>query len=1819
MSKKTPYQLKKRILDASSNDLAINRTPGSSPLRFDAVRSSVNLSKLQKYAKTSAAVGTRDNQKLIDESAAYFQGNLRRNLNLFPKATSAAIGMAGTLFTTLFDGIIFSGSNNSKLGKFFNSPYNNEQFSPNQNVKNFTYELTQIEKKFSEEYFPILHRRDYADKSVASQLGSSEFYGSEVAQGVGFMAGMIIPGAVLKSLNMFSSFGKVLGRAGNIGNTSARINNTLAYSIRTLRKTPLGSSASGRSLIKDFSNFTRKGLHKNNLSLQTYTGLQTWSEANLERLFAQESLHNTLKQYQKEGKVNPATNKPWTDEEIFEKVKTAGDSIFSANLLVLGISNTIMNRMLFKEGPPKITKGSLAARSLQLSEGEAAAAIVGQSPKVSRIGSILNKTKNFGKAVINKDKATLGKTIFNSIVREGFWEEGTQTMLESRAIAKALEESDPDTYNYVSNLMGAYTKMLGTNEGIKSVLLGAVISLPFSIFGHYKQKAEHSKAVDSILSGKSKLSTLTKKYFNTLYETNADGSLKFDDNQQPILRVKNAVAQAATQLEEQIHFEFLHALAERDPETFEELYLTDVLPQYVQMYLQFDETFEIFESDIKEEFELYHEEQKKKNPNYTPRLTVDKIISVANQMREGLDEFRSTADLVYDPVRDSELYKDSKSKEEEDINRINAFQWDVLLQGAVKERLLISFYNEKLQNETDEVKRKVLEGNIKVSENNIKKIKNISRAEVSKLYATYKQNEKIFDDALTFREMEIIRQNTITELVDKDFRDVYLENTSLAKTKHVSSDFELDNGKEKVSAEMLPINERGNEQNQSVFLKDANGKVYKITDTNNAVEVDPVSKKPIEILEDNKITKNNVSLKVTLPVRNKVNEIKKKILVDEYSTAIASLKAKSEKVKTENVDQELIDELENVINEIQRRIDEIKSLDPAAEDLNDIKALQISLRQSSKFKVFSLELHDLLNKANTQLLSVVEKYLASVENLQALYNDFDMSFVKTVDFEESLREARKYIEDYVDDTQAIPLLKELEELELKYLPEINGIKTKIFNSLNSIADTASSAFEDVFYSNKLGTSVEKYNELIEDLFDNDLVEDDTLSGLSIARIQRKNEEDSQSKRPEYIENVGNFLRPAIHDEVLEKEYNRLLLDIKDPTIMSTSQHTINLRNFERLKKIRLYQKALSSANESAYLETGLLVSMTALAENGPLEKAYPHLINELRNSIYFATIVGKNEDNSPIYEYLSYSELKENNRTSNVIHVVFLNKEKLLLRGGKNLTFNENDKNDTLLINVALYNRDRVFRKGFGENGGFSAKGEEFRFQSDHIEESEREEYENRLEKQGLEEYDKIVEAIQTIPVTLSFRGVTNGVFNKAAKMPLGQTQTIQEFTNNNNNLTEFTDENGKLKPLSELTVQNNFGFKGEFEHQNISSNVFDGLPALYINKRWMPAHMSNLNDEFVDKIMAILDAISEETNSDVIISAIKYIGAFTLLTSRSSTNNYTFNITKSNVPGKPTILHFFDKGSNTIATIPLTKSALSKEANRSALKEFLKSKRYNYVFKKRKVKGSVRTRILPLEISVVDNKIVLGEPISSDDYLNSFSDKIIIDLKHPNSVTLNGKETQVSNSNDTLINYVYNLNATFSIEYSIADEIDIVHKKNNQPGVRRRARAEARVKSENTVSLAKQVIENNKNVITNAIDTIFNKVIVNGEKESYSNLPLTVNGKVISFKAHLIRRIAKSIFINSYKNEELEKFTSDFLRLFESQLEAFLSKAEETNPSTEEVVSKQPPNVEIAEIEKERQEDLKNVLGQKVDKETKTLYFGLKKKVKSLILLFTE
>lgn len=560
----------------------------------------------------------------------------------------------------------------------------------------------------NDDILSVYKRREVEEGGFWRQITSPEFWATEGADGIGFLAAMMVPGAVLRGAglgegiikgltiipNKFGSAGK-LSRAGL--KAADKVNMWTSAGVNTL----VESVAEGAENMKG----TEQAIFNKRLDELIATGQYDPQQA---ADLAQEYVDSP---------------------EIQEQISQAGFKTFRNNLAILIGPNILDQKWLFKGFSNLEAKGVIGKRM---------ASVVGKTTD-DALESITRLTPK-------QIRGKMGQELAIGIGKEGFFEEGLQY-----ATSKQQEQNVINPEN-TKNLLETYVDALSDTDMQKSIFLGAMLGGVMGSIGGYRsakkedeylfgsEDKEFSKFRKIIgakdREGKKGVIDVFKNNFvkryqsvNDLYKTKiVDGreELELDENNNPIIDSEKITKYGTELINDAVLKEQLKDFAERgDKEGYE--YLKSILDfQYMVPFVTEDGGYELLqqhinnlaEKDLQElsesgmyEAELTNKEvkqdllEKAKKVNSLVKKADSNIIKLFSTNEKNNKYARGYFQELYDSYISSEYQKDyiknrlgdlsslsnniiNESTEIEEVNTSKLAPGDIIILNGEKQQVL---------------------------------------------------------------------------------------------------------------------------------------------------------------------------------------------------------------------------------------------------------------------------------------------------------------------------------------------------------------------------------------------------------------------------------------------------------------------------------------------------------------------------------------------------------------------------------------------------------------------------------------------------------------------------------------------------------------------------------------------------------------------------------------------------------------------------------------------------------------------------------------------------------------------------------------------------------------------------------------------------------------------------------------------------------------------------------------------------------------------------------------------------------------------------
>ena len=377
-------------------------------------------SKYDKNLNWDAEVNVDDVQGSINEHRAQNQG--------WGVKAAAGLGRIGTKIlaeTAKLPGVVggIVAAPFAEEGKGWETAFNNPWIKA---VNNLNEEVNQ-------DLLPVYVKKAVKEGNLWDNLSSIDFWATEGADGVGFMASMFVPGALVKGLGLGTKFAKIAGgfKLGREAGITAKAIDEIAI-----------------------------------------TTANTISEAGSEAGSAMDSYKTDLEDKHSKGLITDVAY-----NEGLQQVGRIGRDSFLLNAALLGVTNHINTKMLNLAGDGAVAKAG--NYSLRNAEGK----LLSEVP-----------ARTFRENLLNQGKKLTTSTFSEGFVEEGL-QSTIENDIKRRASKGELSDSF-FTDAVSGDFSGEYLDMLTTTDGQKAIALGGLLGHGAYIASDIKSIVKTGKTED---------------------------------------------------------------------------------------------------------------------------------------------------------------------------------------------------------------------------------------------------------------------------------------------------------------------------------------------------------------------------------------------------------------------------------------------------------------------------------------------------------------------------------------------------------------------------------------------------------------------------------------------------------------------------------------------------------------------------------------------------------------------------------------------------------------------------------------------------------------------------------------------------------------------------------------------------------------------------------------------------------------------------------------------------------------------------------------------------------------------------------------------------------------------------------------------------------------------------------------------------------------------------------------------------------------------------------------------------------------------------
>jgi hypothetical protein len=411
----------------------------------------------KKYDNYKGAFGNED--RLAKEQSGWDQFLNGVTKNLLKVGTYALDGTVGLAYG------IYNGIANGEFNKVWDNGFSNYLDDINKQLDNA---------------MPNYYSDEQKAMGVLESMTTMNFWANDFAGGLAFVGGAVLPSVVTGGVLGSTTLGTKLARAG----ASSTFKQGAKEATEAVAKSTLGKAGQAASntlkSIDEFSKFSKgrdiiRGGHRAILGdkvgdITSTIGFLARSSSFEAGMEARHNLHQSIDMFYSDFKEkNGREPSPEEISEFMESAVSAGNSVFTSNMAILGVSNSVMfGRSLGIGKIPGIRQGLEFTNKI-------GNRVIGLGTKADKVGKLsmrgANKAQKFlGNAYL------IGRKPFY----EGFFEEGLQGVAGSSMQSYLETLYDPnatEAESMFSMLPDAFAKQYTEKEGMKEVVIGMLIGM----------------------------------------------------------------------------------------------------------------------------------------------------------------------------------------------------------------------------------------------------------------------------------------------------------------------------------------------------------------------------------------------------------------------------------------------------------------------------------------------------------------------------------------------------------------------------------------------------------------------------------------------------------------------------------------------------------------------------------------------------------------------------------------------------------------------------------------------------------------------------------------------------------------------------------------------------------------------------------------------------------------------------------------------------------------------------------------------------------------------------------------------------------------------------------------------------------------------------------------------------------------------------------------------------------------------------------------------------------------------------------------------
>ncbi len=390
--------------------------------------------------------------------------------------------------------------------------------------------IDEVGEKINTDVLPVYTAKAVKEGNLWANISSTAFWATDGADGLGFILGMMVPGAIfeyarlggklISAASQSQRLAKITSMSGKaeqavsalktMGITGKNIDSGLAVMGNTLFEAGAEAKSVGDDLDRKKPEFmTRRVAEiKNNLVKSNYAGEPEFIQGPMQMVKNPDGT-----QSMSSSGLIPNPNYKNFDQIALEQAESE-----YKEQRALAMRNTFVSNVGILLGPNAMMHKAIWGKAAQRFEKTAEQGIKGVAKRVGK------SAERVGKA----------------FAVEGGWEEGSQTSVEKMYVNKAMKgslgkdgfEGFVDDFN-VGDFAKEYSNTLATTEGQKAIFLGGALGGPMMSYQGRKEDVVNRTRTNEVLDGIDKQITHFNNIFdNDVYQKNEDGSFKYKKDEQ---------------------------------------------------------------------------------------------------------------------------------------------------------------------------------------------------------------------------------------------------------------------------------------------------------------------------------------------------------------------------------------------------------------------------------------------------------------------------------------------------------------------------------------------------------------------------------------------------------------------------------------------------------------------------------------------------------------------------------------------------------------------------------------------------------------------------------------------------------------------------------------------------------------------------------------------------------------------------------------------------------------------------------------------------------------------------------------------------------------------------------------------------------------------------------------------------------------------------------------------------------------------------------------------------------------------------------------